>query len=83
MGGIYTISLLRSGPHAEWSRLMPFKSDAAAIAAARRIAGAEGRRSPDPVSLMVGRSGDDGAIDWLGGWDCDTGGALSWDEMDA
>jgi hypothetical protein len=81
MAGMYTISLLRTGPRAEWSRLMPFTSDADAIAAARRIAVAEGRRSPEPVSLMVGRSGDGGEIDWLGGWDWDTGGSLYWDEM--
>jgi hypothetical protein len=81
MAGMYTISLLRTGPQAEWSRLMPFPSDADAIAAARRIAASEGSRSPEPVSLMVGRSVDEGAIDWLGGWDWDAGGALYWDEM--
>jgi hypothetical protein len=80
MTGMYTISLLRTGPRAEWSRMMPFPSDADAIAAARRIAAAEGSRSPEPVSLMVGRTGEEGQVDWLGGWDWDAGGALYWDE---
>jgi len=76
MTGVYTLALLRSGPRAEWSRLIPFACDADAIAAAGRIAEAEGRRSPEPVSLMVGRSAEEGRIDWLGGWDWDTEGVL-------
>lgn len=79
MTGVYTLALLRRGPRAEWSRLIPFASDSEAIAAAGRIAEAEGRRSPEPVSLMVGRSADEGRIAWLGGWDWDTDGALNWD----
>ena len=79
MPGDYTLSLLRSGPHAEWSRVMPFASDADAIAAAGRVAQAEGSRSSEPVSLMVGRTADDGHVDWLGGWDFDVEGALAWE----
>jgi hypothetical protein len=79
MSGVYTFALLRSRPLAEWSRVMPFASDAEAIAAAGRIAEAEGRRSAEPVSLMVGRSADEGQVDWLGGWDWGVEGALSWE----
>lgn len=83
MPGDYTLALLRRGPRPEWSRLMPFGSDAEAIAAAGRIAEAEGRRSPEPVSLMVGRCIDEGAVDWLGGWDWDMEGSLLWDAAPA
>ena len=83
MASTYTLSLLRNGPRAEWSRLMPFPSDAEAIAAAGRIAEAEGRRSPEPVSLMVGRSADEGHVDWLGGWDWEVEGVLCWESVDA
>jgi hypothetical protein len=82
MSGTYTLALLRHGPTAQWSRLMPFASDADAIAAAGRIAEAEGRRSPEPVSLMVGRSLDEGEVDWLGGWDWRTEGELCWDPLE-
>lgn len=78
MPGVYTFALLRSRPLAEWSRVMPFASDAEAIAAAGRIAEAEGRRSAEPVSLMVGRSADEGQVAWIGGWDWDVEGALCW-----
>lgn len=79
MVGTYTLALLRNGPRAEWSRVMPFANDADAIAAAGRIAEAEGRRSPEPVSLMVGRSADEGEVAWLGGWDWGIEGALCWE----
>lgn len=79
MSSTYTLALLRHGPRAEWSRVAPYASDAEAIAAARRIAEAEGRRSPEPVSLMVGRSADEGEIAWLGGWDWDVEGVLCWE----
>jgi hypothetical protein len=79
MPGAYTLALLRNGPRAEWSRVMPFASDADAIAAARRIAEAEGRRSPEPVSLMVGRSVDEGEVAWLGGWEWEIEGVLCWE----
>lgn len=72
------LALLRDGPRAEWSRQLPFPSDAQAIAAAGRIAETEGRRSPEPVSLMVGRNLDEGQVEWLGGWDWDSD-ALCWD----
>ena len=61
MSATYAFALLRSTPRPEWSRFLPFESDTHAIAAARRIAEAEGRRSPEPVSLMIGRSQDEGA----------------------
>jgi hypothetical protein len=83
MAGSYTLALLRNGPRAAWSRVMPFGSDSDAIAAAGRIAEAEGRRSPEPVSLMVGRSGDEGQVDWLGGWDWDAEGELFWEPDDS
>jgi hypothetical protein len=83
MPSTYTLALLRNGPRPEWSRVAPYASDAEAIAAAGRIAEAEGRRSPEPVSLMVGRSADEGRIDWLGGWDWDTEGVLCWETDDA
>ena len=79
MPSTYTLALLRSGPRAEWSRMAPYPSDAEAIAAARRIAEAEGRRSPEAVSLMVGRSIDEGQIAWLGGWDWSVEGVLCWE----
>ena len=79
MSGVYTLALLRDGPHAKWSRVMPFASDADAIAAAGRIAEAERRRSPEPVSLMVGRTAEEGQVDWLGGWDRDSDGVLLWE----
>lgn len=79
MPGDYTIALLRHGPRADWSRVLPFASDADAIASARRIAEAEGRRSPAPVSLMVGRTLEEGQVLWLGGWDWDVEGALCWE----
>jgi len=79
MPGTYTLALLRNGPRAEWSRVAPYASDADAIAAAGRIAEAEGRRSPEPVSLMVGRTADEGEIQWLGGWDWDVEGVLCWE----
>ena len=75
----YTMALLRDGPRAAWSRVMPFASDADAIAAAGRIAESEGRRSPEPASLMVGRSADEGVVCWLGGWDWDDDGVLCWE----
>lgn len=79
MPGTYTLALLRNGPRAEWSRVAPYASDAEAIAAAGRIAEAEGRRSPEPVSLMVGRTADEGEVQWLGGWDWDVEGVLCWE----
>ncbi|HKR88259.1 MAG TPA: hypothetical protein VJS38_08790 [Phenylobacterium sp.] len=82
MPSAYTLALLRNGPRAEWSRVAPYASDAEAIAAARRIAEAEGRRSPEPVSLMVGRSAEEGEIAWLGGWDWDVEGVLCWEAQE-
>jgi hypothetical protein len=79
MNSAYTLALLRDGPRPEWSRLLPFPSDAEAIAAAGRVAETEGRRSPEPVSLMVGRNLEEGDVEWLGGWDWDGEGALEWD----
>lgn len=79
MSADYALALLRTGPRPEWSRLMPFSSDVDAIAAAGRIAKAEARRSSLPASLMVGRSADEGRVDWLGGWDWDTDGTPSWE----
>lgn len=58
---------------------MPFTSDADAIAAGGRLAEAEGRQSPLPVSLLVGRSADEGHVHWLGGWDWAIEGLLSWE----
>lgn len=81
MIGAYTLTLLRDGPRPEWSRLMPFPNDAEAIAAAGRVAETEGRRSPEPVSLMVGRCLEEGDVEWLGGWDWDGDGALEWDAV--
>ena len=79
MPGDYTLVLLRNGPRPEWSRLMPYASAAAAIAAPRRVAETEGRRSPEAVSLMVGRNADEGFVEWLGGWDWDIEGVLCWE----
>ena len=81
MTSAYTLALLRDGPRPEWSRLLPFPSDAEAIAAAGRVAETEGRRSPEPVSLMVGRNLEEGEVEWLGGWDWDGQGALEWDAV--
>jgi len=83
MSSLYTLTLLRRGARAEWSRLMPFASEAEAIAAARRIAEAQVRRSAESVSLMVGRAWDEGQVAWLGGWDCDVEGGLCWDAAEA
>jgi hypothetical protein len=79
MPATYTFALLRNTPQPEWSRFVPFESDTHAIEAARRIAEAEGRRSPQPLSLMIGRSGEEGAVTWLGGWEWPSEGALYWD----
>ena len=79
MSGTYTLALLRRGLTPEWSRIMPFPNDAEAIAAAGRIAAAEARRFDEAVSLMVGRSYDEGEVAWLGGWDRDVDGCMSWD----
>ncbi|CAN7559647.1 hypothetical protein LJR219_004037 [Phenylobacterium sp. LjRoot219] len=81
MNGAYTLTLLRDGPRAEWSRVLPFPNDGQAITAAGRIAETEGRRSPEPVSLMVGRNLDEGHVEWLGGWDWEND-ALWWDALD-
>jgi hypothetical protein len=70
MAGMYTLTALR-GARAEWSRLMPFASDAHVIAAARRIAETQIRKSRAPHSLMVGRT-----------WDCDVEAGLSWEAED-
>lgn len=61
---------------------MPLTCDADAIAAAGRIAEAEGRNSPEQVSLRVGR-GVEGHVTWLGGWGWAIEGALSWTAEDA
>jgi hypothetical protein len=82
MASTYTLALLRGGNRGQWSRVIPFTSDADAIAAAGRIAEAAGRRSPEQVSLRVGRSAD-GHVSWLGGWGWAIEGALSWDAEDA
>lgn len=82
MSSAYTLALLRPGPQPEWSRLLPFPNDAEAIAAAGRVAASEGRRSPEPASLMVGRNLEEGDVEWLGGWDWDGEGALEWDGAD-
>jgi hypothetical protein len=79
MASIYTLALLRRGARAEWSRLMPFATDADAIAAARRIAELEARRHAGSVSVMVGRTWDEGEIAWLGGWDWDIDGGPTWE----
>ena len=79
MSATYALALLRSTPQPEWSRFLPFESDTQAIAAARRIAEAEGRRSPEPVSLMIGRSHEEGGVTWLGGWEWPCEGALHWE----
>jgi hypothetical protein len=79
MPSTYTFALLRNTPIPEWARFVPFDSDAQAIAAARRIAEAEGRRSAKPLSLMIGRGAEEGAVTWLGGWEWPCEGALSWE----
>ncbi len=79
MSATYAFALLRSTPRPEWSRFLPFESDSLAIAAARRIAEAEGRRSAEPVSLMIGRSQEEGGVTWLGGWEWPWEGALHWE----
>ena len=79
MASIYTLALLRHGARAEWSRLMPFATDADAIAAARRIAELEVRRTPESVSVLVGRTWDEGQIAWLGGWDWDVQNGPCWE----
>lgn len=79
MASIYTLALLRHGARAEWSRLMPFATDADAIAAARRIAELEVRRHTESVSVLVGRTWDEGEIAWLGGWDWDIDAGPVWE----
>jgi hypothetical protein len=79
MSSLYTLTLLRDGARAEWSRVMPFASDAEAIAAARRIAESQIRKTSQSASLLVGRTWDEGQIAWLGGWDCDVEAGLSWE----
>jgi hypothetical protein len=79
MASFYTLALLRTGARAEWSRVMPFASDAEAIAAARRIAESHVRRTPGSLSLMVGRTWDEGQVAWLGGWDVEEEGELCWE----
>jgi hypothetical protein len=79
MTATYAFALLRSTPRPEWSRFLPFDSDTQAIDAARRIAEAEGRRSAEPVSLMIGRSLEEGGVAWLGGWEWPCEGALHWE----
>ena len=79
MASLYTLALLRNGARAEWSRLMPFASDADAIAAARLIAEAQVRRTPESLSLMVGRTWDEGGVVWLGGWDWDVEAGPCWE----
>jgi hypothetical protein len=59
---------------------MPFASDAEAITAARRIAEAQVLRTSEPLSLMVGRTWDEGQVAWLGGWDGDVEGGLCWED---
>jgi hypothetical protein len=81
MAGMYTLTALR-GARAEWSRLMPFASDAHVIAAARRIAETQIRKSRAPHSLMVGRTWDEGQVAWPGAWDCDVEAGLSWEAED-
>jgi hypothetical protein len=79
MPATYAFALLRNTPEPEWSRFAPYDSDAQAIAAARRIAEAEGRRSVAPLSLMIGRSAEEGGVTWLGGWEWPCEGALCWE----
>ena len=79
MSSLYTLALLRDRARAEWSRLMPFASDADAIAAARRIAETQIRKTPQSVSLLVGRTWDEGQVAWLGGWDCDVEAGITWE----
>lgn len=79
MSATYTFALLRSTPAPEWARFAPFDNDAQAIAAARRIAEAEGRRSAEPLSLMIGRSAEEGLVTWLGGWEWPCEGSLHWE----
>lgn len=79
MSATYAFALLRSTPRPEWSRFLPFDSDTQAIAAARRIVETEGRRSCEPVSLMIGRSLEEGGVTWLGGWERPGEGSLSWE----
>jgi hypothetical protein len=79
MASLYTLALLRNGARAEWSRVMPFAGDTEAISAARRIAESQVLRTSDSLSLMVGRTWDDGQVAWLGGWDGDVEGGLCWE----
>ena len=79
MTAIYALALLRNAPRPEWSRFVPFDSDAQAIAAARRIAEAEGRRSAESLSVMIGRSAEEGGVTWLAGWEWPTEGSLYWE----
>jgi hypothetical protein len=68
--GDYTFRCLRGRPDADWTRVLPQPSDAAAIEEARLLLQSQAAlpNGVGQMAIRVGRGREDGALTWLGTW---------------
>jgi hypothetical protein len=70
----YTLNCFIGGPAANWSRVLAFRDDGAAIEEARRLLADEASYTAErPLSVAVGRGYRAARIQWLGEWNWNDG----------